>query len=80
MALLDTAPEARRRQLAVYRAMTPQQRVELAVELSEAVRQIALDGIRRRHPDFDESQVHRHWLRLLHGPRLARLLDTPPTA
>lgn len=74
MQLADTDPEVRRRQLDVYRTMTPQQRVEVALALSEDVRQIAIDGIRRRNPELSDAQVHEEWLRLLHGPQLARLL------
>lgn len=75
MALSDTAPEARRRQLEVYRAMSAEQRIEVAIGLSEDVRRIALEGIQGRNPEFDEARVHREWLRILHGEELvARLL------
>jgi hypothetical protein len=64
----------RRRQLDVYRAMDAAQRVELAVAMSEDVRQIALDGITARNPAFDEARVHHEWLRILHGDELASRL------
>jgi hypothetical protein len=74
MRLADTDPEIRRRQLGLYRAMTPQRRVELALSLSEEVRAVAIDGIRSRNPTMNEAQVHQEWLRMLHGPQLARAL------
>jgi hypothetical protein len=74
--LRDTAPDMRRRQLDIYRAMEPGQRVEVAVTMSEEIRQIALDGIRARNPDFDEARVHHEWLRILHGDELASRLAT----
>lgn len=74
MPLNDTDPEIRRRQLVVYRTMSPQQRVDVALGLSEEVRKIAIDGIRSRGPAMSDSQVHEEWLRLLHGPQLARRL------
>lgn len=74
MSLRDTAPEIRRRQIEVYRAIGPDERVALAVALSEDVRRIALDGIRGRNPDFDEARVHREWLRILHGDELVQHL------
>jgi hypothetical protein len=46
----------------------------VALGLSEDVRQIAIDGIRSRDPALSDAQVHEAWLRLLHGPQLARLL------
>lgn len=76
MTLRDTAPDIRRRQLDAYRAMGPVRRLELAVEISEDVRQIALDGIRARHPAFDSTQVHHEWLRILYGDELAGRLAT----
>jgi hypothetical protein len=54
--------------------MSPQQRVEVALAQSEEVRQTAIDGIRSRDPAMSEAQVHEEWLRLLHGPQLARRL------
>ena len=58
--------------------MRPEQRVELAVELSEAVRQIALDGIRRRHPRLDDAQIHREWLCSSTGPGSPSCSSRPP--
>lgn len=70
----DTAPEARRRQLEVYRAMTPRRRVELALALSEDIRRVAIDGIKQRNPAFDDEHVSGEWLRMLHGPDLTEAL------
>lgn len=78
--LADTAPEARRRQLEVYRRMSPQARVEQTLALSEEIRRVALDGIRQRNPSFDDEQVRVAWLRMLYGPDFAeQLLAHRPT-
>jgi hypothetical protein len=53
----DTSPEAHRVQIEAYRRMTPSRKVEVAVELSEAVMTMAADGIRSRHPDYDDEAV-----------------------
>ena len=74
MRLADTDPEIRRLQLDVYRAMAPQTRVEIALCLSEEVKQIAMAGIRRRNPAMNEEEANREWLRLLHGPGLGGVL------
>ena len=58
-------------QIAAYRAMTPSQRVEIALQLSDDVRAISRNGIRRRHPDLDERGVHHEFLRILYGSDLA---------
>lgn len=78
MTLRDTAPEIRRLQLDAYRSMGPARRVELAVVMSEDVRQITLDGIKARNPRFDDARVHLHWLQILYGNELAARLATLP--
>jgi hypothetical protein len=67
----DTTDEARAVQIAAFRAMTPSRRVEVAFQLSDDVRTLARSGIRLRHPEFDEPQVHHEFLRILYGPELA---------
>jgi hypothetical protein len=50
----------------VYRSMSPDRRVSIAVAMSEEVLAIASEGIRARHPDYDDAQVRwaLHRLRL----------------
>jgi len=63
----DTSREAYERQLALYRAMTPERRSELALEMSDDVRRIAAEGIKRRHPEYSERDVRRALVALLYG-------------
>jgi hypothetical protein len=44
----DTSLDARRRQIAAYRAMTPERRLHLAAEMSAEVRALAVAGSRAR--------------------------------
>jgi hypothetical protein len=64
----------RRRQLDIYRAMGPQRRVEQALALSEEMRAVAVEGIKRRNPSFDDEEVRVELLRILHGTDLAEKL------
>jgi hypothetical protein len=64
---LDTTPDAHAVQLAFYRRLGPARCLELAVRMSEEVREITADGIRARHPEYDEAQVRWALFRLLHG-------------
>lgn len=66
----DTTPEAHAFQLAVYRRMTIDRRLELALEMSDAARRTSLDGILARHPEYDEPMAVRALFRLLHGDAL----------
>ncbi|HEV7768752.1 MAG TPA: hypothetical protein VGQ76_27415 [Thermoanaerobaculia bacterium] len=62
MAVSDTTPRAAAIQLQLYRDAGPSRRAQIAVELSDAVRETTLAGIRRRHPDYSEEQVRSEFL------------------
>ena len=47
-------------------------KVMQAVEMAEQSKAIAIEGIRARSPRFSEAQIHRAWLRLVHGDRADR--------
>lgn len=63
----DISHDSREVQRGVFARMTGAQRVEAAVDMSEAAKQIAIEGIRSRHPEFNELQVKRAWFVILHG-------------
>jgi hypothetical protein len=67
VAISDTSPKFARLHLDLYRAASPARRVQIAVDLSEAVRDTTLAGIRSRNPDYSEEQVRRTFLRLVYG-------------
>jgi hypothetical protein len=73
----DTSWPALEQQLEAYRRMSPGARVEQMVQMSEEVRDIALSGIRQRHPDYDETRVRLALYRLLYGEELARAAWAP---
>jgi hypothetical protein len=63
----DTSARAAAVQLALYREAGPSGRAQVAVELSDAVRETAIAGIRRRHPEYSEREVALSFLRLVYG-------------
>jgi hypothetical protein len=63
----DTTARAEEIQMELYRRVGPSRRAQIAVELSEAVRNTTLAGIRRRHPDYSEREVAFAFLRLVYG-------------
>jgi hypothetical protein len=67
MSVTDTTPRAAAIQLQLYREASPSRRAQIAVELSDAVRETALAGIRRRHPEYSEREVASTFLRLVYG-------------
>lgn len=64
----DTSAAAQAVQLEVLRAMTGEQRLLLAFEMSLFARDLALAGIRQQHPDWTEARVARELLRLAFLP------------
>ena len=58
---LDTSAEAARVQTEIHRSLGAPRRLQLACQLSEAVRDLARVRIRSKHPELDESAT-RDWL------------------
>lgn len=55
----DHVRAAHERQVAIYRAMTPQHRLEQALRMNRTMRELMATGFRDRHPDWTEPQVKR---------------------
>jgi hypothetical protein len=68
----DTTPEANRIQIGCYRRMGAERRIEIALDLSKTVRDLAKVRIRKQHPNFDEQAVHDQLMWELHGFRRNR--------
>jgi len=71
----DTTAEAAKVYIAAYNSLSGADRVERSMEMAEEVKQVTLAGIAHRHPEFSSAQVHREWLRILHGEALASLIS-----
>jgi hypothetical protein len=69
MAITDTSPEAQAIQFKIQSAMSGEQRILLAFEMSEFARDLARAGIRHDHPEWSEAQVARELLRLAFFPK-----------
>ncbi len=67
----DTSPEAYAVQLELMRQMSPIQRLRKTFALSRRVKRMAMDAIRRRHPEFDENAVRLKFIELTYGKSLA---------
>lgn len=67
----DTSAEAEAIQLELLRQMTPQERIAIMCSLSQSVRKMAFDAIRRRHPEYGEDEVRLAFIELTYGKSLA---------
>jgi hypothetical protein len=65
--LSDTSPEATATQQDIFRRMTAAERLRLALEMSESMRNVALAGLRSRRPELDGAGLQRELMRVLYG-------------
>lgn len=63
----DTSPEAATIQEEIFRRMTTAQRLRLALEMSESLRNVALAGVRTRQPELNAHELSRELLRIMYG-------------
>ncbi len=68
----DTSPDAERAQREVLARMSGARRIQIAFEMSASLREVSADGIRSRHPEYDEAQVRHALYLMLLGDRLFR--------
>jgi hypothetical protein len=69
--LNDTSSDAEEVRLELVRRMTPEQRIGVAMRLSQQVRDMARAAIARRFPELDEAQARIRLVELLYGIELA---------
>lgn len=67
----DTTPEAEAVLLGLWRAAPGWRKWELMEQLNRAARELALAGLRRRHPAAGPEELRRRLADLLLGPELA---------
>ncbi|MBI5495854.1 MAG: hypothetical protein HY904_12590 [Deltaproteobacteria bacterium] len=66
----DTTPDAARFQAALYDAMDPAARVAVAAAMSDDAREVTMNGIRTRHPEYTDIEVQHALFVILHGPQV----------
>lgn len=67
----DTAAEAAAVQRACLRRMSPLERLHAGCRMSQRGRRLAMEAIRRRHPDADELEIRVRAIELAYGAGLA---------
>lgn len=68
----DTTAEAAAAQIAALRRLSPGERVRIALEMSQIAHDLALDGLRRWHPEWSLERARRELARQTWGAELAR--------
>ncbi len=67
---LDTTPEAYEIQLKIFQAMTPEERLQRGSELTQFCRGLMADGVKYRHPEYNQDEIHLAVIRLELGEEL----------
>lgn len=67
----DTSLDALAVQIDGLRRMTPKQRIGKVCAMSNRVRKMAFDAIRRRHPKRTDNEVRLLFIELTYGKQLA---------
>jgi len=70
--LSDTRPEAAAVQMELLRRASPGRRISLALSLSDSVRALSRQAIRRVHPGLSEREVGLRFVALSYGEELER--------
>ena len=65
----DTSPAMREAQLRLYREIGETGRGRIAAEMSDLLRDLAIAGVKHRHPEYDEEQVLAEVLAIFYGRR-----------
>jgi hypothetical protein len=68
----DTDAAVEQRQIEAWRAMTPGQKLQLALQMSATVRELAMAGVRQRFPHASEREQFLRLAQLTLGDELAR--------
>ena len=69
---LDTSPEVERLQIEGWRLMSPAEKAAVVSGLTQAVYDLALAGVRLRHPHASRREQLRRLALITLGPDLAR--------
>ena len=68
----DTDADIERRQIASWRAASPAELARLVDDASQAVRALALAGLKARHPGATDRELVARFAAMTLGPELAR--------
>ncbi|PYX93474.1 MAG: hypothetical protein DMG67_04080 [Acidobacteria bacterium] len=68
MRVTDTTAQAHALQFQIQQAMTEEQRLLMALEMSLFARELARAGIQQEHPEWPQDEVSRELLRLAFFP------------
>jgi len=77
----DTSPDAQRMQFELLRRLSPSQKLALAFELTDALRDLILADLRHRFPHANDAEIRRRFIaRVLPREEVIRAYGFDPQA
>jgi hypothetical protein len=73
----DTTIDALRKQFEILERIGMEGRAEMTAELNDNLRQLIEDGIRLRHPEYNDFQVFHEVIRITAGDEIYNKLVKP---
>jgi hypothetical protein len=70
--MTDTSTESLQTQLNGFLRMSPLERVSRMCLWSQQIKNMSLNAIRRRHPEFSDDEIRLRFIELTYGTELAR--------
>jgi hypothetical protein len=67
----DTNPKMEALQIQLWRQASPTRKMDMLAQLNASARTLALAGLRLRHPQASEAELHRRLAGLLLGEEVA---------
>ena len=65
--ITDTTPDAEKRQHEIFKRMSGERRLLLAMSFSDQLRDIAMEGLRQRHPSVSEENLKAIYFKEMFG-------------
>ena len=66
--MLDTDMETQKKYYANLKRMTPEKRLAQGLRLSKMVREMCLESIRRKYPEYGSDEIRREYLKRILSP------------
>jgi hypothetical protein len=73
--ITDTTLSAQKRQYEIFRRMSGERRLLLALAFSDQIRDIAMEGLLRRHPSASEEALKAIFIKETHGVTIPQRLE-----
>ena len=71
----NTTPAAEQRQHEIFKQMSGERRLLLVMAFSDLIRDIAMEGLRRRHPSVSEESLKAIFIKEIYGVTMPQSLE-----